>query len=172
MTRADDDTAAGPVDDIEAAISSLINPFLAKTPIEKPLPRPIVVPPTVEPSPVPPAVPIIEPEPPPIPVMPPVIGPGDIGDSTGRGDTGASAVKVTGIIYNSKRPQAIINGQLVDVGQTFGDQGKMKLLAVEKGSIKFLSRGQEHTQTLNQGNGQGKSENLLATGIYQPTGSR
>lgn len=49
------------------------------------------------------------------------------------------AMTITGVLWNSKRPQAIIDGQVVSEGETF--KGEMVLKKVSKSSIKFLYKG-------------------------------
>jgi hypothetical protein len=42
---------------------------------------------------------------------------------------------ITGVVWNSARPQAIINGEVVDVGQTING---VQILNIEKSGIKVL----------------------------------
>lgn len=50
------------------------------------------------------------------------------------------SLTVQGLIWNSKRPQAIINNQVVDIGDTVQEA---KVLAIEKFKIRVLYRGKE-----------------------------
>jgi len=45
------------------------------------------------------------------------------------------AMNVTGLVWNSKRPQAIINGQVVNIGDTVSDA---KIIKITKNEIEFL----------------------------------
>ncbi len=103
--------------------SSLRDPFLPQLPIVKEInERP------VEPGPKiddnnrkPPAVSPQQPKLPRVPVKPP-------------------ALKVQGIIWDSDRPQAIINGEIVDVGQVVADA---KIVSIQKEGVDFLFHGEK-----------------------------
>lgn len=44
-------------------------------------------------------------------------------------------LKVTGLVWNSKRPQAIINGQVVGVGETIGE---VKIVSIRPDGVDVL----------------------------------
>lgn len=45
------------------------------------------------------------------------------------------SLKVTGLVWNSKRPQAIINGQVVGVGETIGE---VKIVSIRPDGVDVL----------------------------------
>jgi hypothetical protein len=51
-------------------------------------------------------------------------------------------LKITGLVWNSVKPQAIINGKIVSQG---GEIDGSKLIAVRKGEIDVLYAGQQFT---------------------------
>ena len=55
-------------------------------------------------------------------------------------------VSITGIIWNSRRPQAIINGRVIDIGDTIED---MKIIAIRKTGIDVSFRGASKTLKVN-----------------------
>ena len=54
------------------------------------------------------------------------------------------AVVITGLIWNSDRPQAIINGQVVDIGDNIGE---MEIVSINKTGIDLLYQGEKITLT-------------------------
>lgn len=92
-----------------------INP--PEVPPPAPKPQPLVQ--RVEVSQPPPvAQPVYQPPPPPRPVMP--------------------SLKVTGLVWNTDQPRAIINGQIVGIGDMVQD---VKILNISKDSIEILFDG-------------------------------
>lgn len=92
-----------------------INP--PEVPPPAPKPQPLAQP--VVPQPPPVAQPVYQPPPPPRPVMP--------------------SLKVTGLVWNTDQPRAIINGQIVGIGDTVQD---VKILNISKDSIEILFDGE------------------------------
>ena len=134
-------TTIGP----EERLLTIKNPFIPQLPVKpKPPEVPIKLEPKIEPKitqppvvkPEPVAMPVKMPEPPPKPpqpqqieqVKPPEIIP-------------VPQITVTGIVWNSDRPQAIINGKIVNQGDTILD---IEITEIQKDFIK----GQFHGRTI------------------------
>ncbi len=92
-----------------------IEPPEVSRPVPKPQP---LVQPVVVSQPPPVAQPVYQPPPPPRPVMP--------------------SLKVTGLVWNTDQPGAIINGQIVGIGDTIQD---VKILNIYKDTIEILFDG-------------------------------
>lgn len=55
-----------------------------------------------------------------------------------------NSLKVTGWVWNSKRPQAIINGQVLNIGDTLGET---KIIAIRSNGIDVLNKNRVITIT-------------------------
>ncbi|OGX33459.1 MAG: hypothetical protein A2787_08905 [Omnitrophica WOR_2 bacterium RIFCSPHIGHO2_01_FULL_48_9] len=98
--------------------TALINPFAAKLPKKEPTPQPTVQPPTTQPvDPLARPAPQIKPEPPKAPNF-----------------------RISGVVWNTDRPQAIINNQVVSVGDTIDNS---KIVSINKVGIDVISGGQK-----------------------------
>ena len=134
MASAADTAAVQPsTDSLEDAIDSLIDPFLKKLPKkEEPKPEPAVQPP-VEPPP----VVVVPPPEPPKPEPPPIVQPPKEEEKVVF-----PALNLTGIIYNTVNPQAIINNNVVSVGSQI--EG-VEVTAIDKNGVQVTSKGQSTT---------------------------
>lgn len=55
------------------------------------------------------------------------------------------AMAITGIVWGSQKPMAIINGRLVGIGDVVGDA---EIVAVERGAVRVRVQGQEFVLTV------------------------
>ena len=51
-------------------------------------------------------------------------------------------LKISGIIWNSQRPQAIINGEILEIGDTISDA---QLIDIQPYQVQFLFEKEKHT---------------------------
>ncbi len=109
----------GVVDDFDEAFSTLKNPFVS--PVVVKMVVPVVVKKKEEP--VKPKEVVAQPVEAPVIINPPVL-------------------KITGLVWNSKKPQAIINGMIVAVGEVVDGS---TLVAVRKSEIDVMYKGQQFT---------------------------
>jgi len=54
----------------------------------------------------------------------------------------APALKVSGLVWNTDKPQAIVNSQIVNVGDTVSES---EIVSIEKTGIKILYKGEAFT---------------------------
>jgi hypothetical protein len=115
---------------IESTIEDLSDPFVPQ--ILKPEPEVVKTDPKPAPAFVPPPV-ALPPPPPPPPAPEPVL----------------PNMNLVGTIYNTDAPMAIINGQIISIGEKvdMGSdfKGEIKLKAVSEGSVKVVYMGKEFT---------------------------
>ena len=106
---------------LDSAAGSITNPFISK------LPKPKTVIKNITPPPPPPTrLEVENPQPArTAPAQPP-------------------AVTISGVVWNSDRPQAIINGQVVDVGDKISE---MEIVSISKSQIDVLYLGEKFTLT-------------------------
>ncbi len=105
----------------------LRDPFESKLPKPEQKPRPgIAVPPTPE------QIKSSQPTPSPVPPM------------TREAPRQPPKLTIYGIIWNSHRPQAIVNNQVVDIGDTINNS---KIVSIEKTGIDILFEGEKYTIT-------------------------
>lgn len=57
----------------------------------------------------------------------------------------SSSFVLEGVVWNSKRPQAIMNGKIVELGGKIGDA---EITAIDKKGVKIRTRGQEFYLTV------------------------
>lgn len=55
----------------------------------------------------------------------------------------SSQMTITGLIWNSDRPQAIVNGRVVDIGDTISE--KVEVVAIRKEGIDVMFEGEQFT---------------------------
>jgi hypothetical protein len=123
--------SVGPVESMEDAINALIDPFLSKMPKpeQKIIPvEPVKIAPPVE-IPPKPLEPVYNPRPFEPAELPPALPQPPLSPET------TPEFILTGIIYNTIKPQAIINGTVVYVGDIVLDG---KVVSIEKGVVKIL----------------------------------
>src|SRR3989338_5510975 len=116
-----------------------LNPFKSQLPKEekKTEQRPEVKPVPPEPKP----VPAPPPPPPPMPVIvnpPPVVPP----QPPPPREEPMPILTITGLIWNTDRPQAIVNGQVADVGDIIAG---VKIINIRKGGIDVSFQGRTVT---------------------------
>jgi hypothetical protein len=141
---AEEEGAMEPVNDIKMAITSLINPFISKIPVKK-APEPLVAPKPRDPVATPPfEIPIPEPPPEPVTVMPPRYQPPF---EPSEQKNMESKFEISGIFVGAERPQAIVNGAVVGVGDSLG--GNAKVASIEKDVVKLIINGEKVSLFLN-----------------------
>jgi hypothetical protein len=132
MLLASEQDGPGPGESIETMLNSLIDPFISQLPKKEPPPGEISAnPPVRQPADqrLPPATPPpVRPSAKPPDAVPPVTVPKK------EPPVDESKFSLTGIIYNTVKPQAIINGAVVGVGDRI-DGAAVK--AITKGAVEM-----------------------------------
>ncbi len=106
-----------PVEEIQVPRVEPVRPVVAERPVMPPSPPPTEPPPIMPP--------VQEVLPPPIPEEP------------------LPAINISGLVWNTKRPQAIIDGRIVEIGDMVSG---VKIVDIQKGGITVLF--QDRTQIL------------------------
>ncbi|MBF0595304.1 MAG: hypothetical protein HQL22_10105 [Candidatus Omnitrophica bacterium] len=120
-SQGDAQSRSSSIDAIEQSIRALADPFVAQ----------IKAPPEPSPTPVPVAVKPPEPSPTPTPPPPKVEAP---------------ALAISGILFSIDHPMAIINGEVVEQGQSIEyDGAKVLILKIEKDAISVKYRNKPFT---------------------------
>ena len=139
LTFAQESIMAEP--ELESKLLSIKNPFKSQLPQKEPEPDPVV--PEQQPHIVPPPLPPEQPVPPKqIPDFPKPKVVDTIRENIPTPEIPVPSVTITGIIWNSDRPQAIINGQIVDIGDTVSD---LTITDIQQSSIKATFHGKSVT---------------------------
>lgn len=119
---------------LEQAIHDLLDPF---QPRAKGLPEPVMVPPAPPPVKLPPPViQPIAPPPPPVVVPKPVTIP---------------KLTLSGIIFSPLHPMAIINGEVLEQGQTLSGPDKVFVKKINKNTVNCTYLGVSFTISTDQG---------------------
>lgn len=113
--------------------------LLIKNPFESQLPKKEKKPEIVKPAP-PPIIPML----PTLPIQPPNPPQPNIPEPeiVKEPEIPVPHVTISGIIWNSDRPQAIINGKIVDIGDTILD---LKITDIQKSGVEAMFHGKSVT---------------------------